>query len=59
MTEHNKDILESIQKLKWELKMERSLSSNVDMEKLLRLSNLYSFLNIEDLLTEAKDESNI
>lgn len=55
MTEHNRDILEAIRQLKWELKLEREANGRTDMEKLLRLYNLYSFLNIHDLLTSDSD----
>ena len=55
MTTHNKDILEAIRQLKWQLKLEREANGVTDIDKLLRLHNLYGFLNIKDLLTEATD----
>jgi len=55
MTPHNRDICEAIRALKWELKLEREATGRTDTEKLLRLYNLYGFLNIHDLLTSDAD----
>lgn len=55
MTEHNREICEAIRQLKWELKLEREANGKTDTEKLLRLYNLYGFLNIHDLLTSDAD----
>lgn len=51
MTPHNRDICEAIRALKWELKLEKEATGIINTEKLLRLHNLYGFLNIHDLLT--------
>lgn len=59
MTTHNRDILEAIKTVKFELRLEREANGVNDMDKLLRLHNLYSFLNVEDLLTEAKDSDKV
>lgn len=47
---NNKDILETIRQVKWNLKIKKAKGELVTTEEMLMLNNLYSFLNIHDLL---------
>jgi len=47
---NNKDILETIRQVKWKLKIKKAKGELVTTEEMLMLNNLYSFLNIHDLL---------